>query len=361
MLVLVLLACSSPVRAVQTKPPPAEIADCATLTPCRPDLGVCLRCVSPDHPTWVWNAAPGSPWTLRVHAHLLPDPTPGLDVNVSHPFTDGPDCAHLELDARGFPLRTLPRSASERPEDIYAWTYDGRGRVVEERVDEVPFCPINDYGDEGPCGVPDGTWDRITAYHWQDLAGGGATLRVPGGWEREYDARGRLVRMTSPGPDVRTVDVRRVEHEYHNDRLVATRTNAWTATFAYDTAGRVVEKRFVRADGSSSNTVWMYDAMGNVTNAGFLEYANTYLDGRLVSVRTSSRANNMTPAIVETAREHDARGLVTRLATSEPGVRVMAEQRWIRDERGVPVARSGGGPDEDYRCLAHLAERFLPP
>jgi YD repeat-containing protein len=369
LLPLALLACGSPpsIKAVQTVPPPptsTRIADCATLRPCTPDLGVCLRCVSPDNPTWVWNAAPGSPWTLRSQPHRLPDPTPDLDVYLGYPFTDEPDCAHLELDARGFPLRTLPRSASEGVEDIYEWTYDARGRVVEERVDDVPFCRINKYGDRGRCGVPDGTWDRVTAYRWDDLAGGGAIVRFGGGWEREYDARGRLVRMTPPGPDIRTADVRKVEHEYRGDLLLETRTNASTATFVYDTAGRVVERRTVSADGSSRGTaVWEYDAMGNQTrlrtDAGSIEYANTYRDGRLVSVRTSSRAN-ATPPVVETAREHDARGLLVRLVTSEPGVRVMAEQRWIRDERGVPVAKSGGGPDESYRCLARLADRFLP-
>ena len=68
----------------------------------------------------------------------------------------------------------------------------------------------------------------------------------------------------------------------------------------------------------------------------------------------------MSPPVVETTRERDANGLLVRLVTSEPGVRIMAEQRWIRDERGVPFAKSGGGPDENYGCLARLADRFLP-
>jgi hypothetical protein len=78
-----------------------------------------------------------------------------------------------------------------------------------------------------------------------------------------------------------------------------------------------------------------------------------------VSVRTSSR--NMSPPVVEATREHDADGLLVRLVTSEPGVRIMAEQRWTRDERGIPIAKSGGGPDESYACLARLANRFLTP
>lgn len=345
----------SPATAPVQAPP---IADCAHLAPCSPDLGVCLRCESPNNPTWVWNAAPGSPWTLRVQPHQLPDPSPDLDLYVGHPFPDGPDCARLEFDARGLPLRTLP--ATEQPKDMYAWTYDRRGRVVEERLDEVPFCPINDYGDEGPCGTPDGRWDRVTAYRWQDLANGGAIVRIDGGWEREYDARGRLIRVTPPGPDLRTSDVRKVAHEYRGALLAVTRTNAYTATFAYDAAGRVIEARRV-SDAGTNTVVWAYDTSGNLTRLGTgalaIDYANTYRDGRLVSVRTSS--SSMTPPLVEATREHDAHGLLVRLVTGDPGVRIMAEQRWSRDARGVPVGKSGGGPDEDYRCLATLADRFL--
>jgi YD repeat-containing protein len=363
-LVVALVGCSAPAPRVDARPPtptphPTGI-DCANLPPCTPDLGVCLRCVSPDHPIWVWNHAPGSPWTLRVPAHVLPDPTPGLEIYVGYPFSHGPSCTEFELDHRGLPVRTR---RTGHHQDVHAWTYDARGRVIEERVDKVPFCPINDYGTEGPCGEPDGTWDQTTRYRWRDLPSGGAIVDIDGGFQREYDARGRLVRSTPP-TRIRTTDVREVEHEYRGDRLVMTRTNVSTTTYTYDTAGRLVERQLTRS-GSTHATLWSYDTTGNLTQLGDqdgLTYANTYRHGRLVSIRTSSRGNiQMSPPIVEAIREHDARGLLVRLTTSAPGVHVMAEQRWTRDERGVPTAASGVGPDADYRCLAHLADAQSGP
>ena len=166
-----------------------------------------------------------------------------------------------------------------------------------------------------PCGSPDGTWDDVTTYRWQDLANGGAIVRIDGGCEREYDARGRLIRQTPPGPSIRTTDVREVEHEYRGALLAVTRTNAFTVTFSYDAAGRVNETRTV-----SANDLRRAQARGNTTHGGnvtrlgtgelAIDHANTYRDGRLVSVRTSSR--NMRPPVIEATREHDAHGLLVR-------------------------------------------------
>jgi YD repeat-containing protein len=363
-LVVTLLGCGAPAPQMDATLPPVATPrstgiDCANLPPCTPELGVCLRCDSPDHPTWQWNDAPGSPWTLRAPPHQLPDPEPGLDIYVGYPFSRGPNCTDLEFDKRGLPLRTR---RTDHHQEVYAWTYDVRGRVTEERVDKVPFCPINDYGTEGPCGDPDGTWDQITRYRWRDLPTGGAVVDIDGGYQREYDARARLVRSTPP-TRIRTTDVREVEHEYRGDLLVATRTNASTTTYTYDAAGRLVERQITRPGSAIHTTRWSYDPTGNLTRIGDkddkdgLTYANTYRDGRLVSVRSSSSGNiRMSPPIVEAVREHDARGLLVRLATGEPGLPARAEQRWTRDERGVPTAASGGGPGADYRCLAHLAD-----
>lgn len=348
-LVTLTLGCSGPTVPSSDPPPaPRELAiACDRLAPCDPGLGVCLRCERGDDPSWMWSDAPGSPRALRVRPDLLGSPEPDITLALGHPFFDhGPDCRRFAFDERGMPRRTIPAPGEQA--DAHEWAYDERGRVIEARIDRQPFCVANDFGDEAPCGTPDGEWDEVIAFAWSELADGGSIVRWPGG-ERRFDASGRLVRAVSHDGQV-------TERAYREGRLTQVSSSERTMTFAYD-AGHLTELRRQSSGGPDHVLRWERDPRGNAIGliadgAEVATYDNRY-DGELLRAVCSDWPGR-SPRVLEHTREHDARGLLVREVIGEPGLRVITELVWTRDARGVPASRNGA----DYRCLAPLADRF---
>ncbi len=304
---------------------------------------------------WVWSDAPGSPRASRIRAHLVGHPDPELDQVAGDPFTAGPDCRRFVFDERGFPVRTRPALEGEAPRDAYAWTYDARGRVIEERVDSRPFCDIDDFGDQGPCGEPDGQWDQVIHFTWRDSGDGGSIVRFESGEERSFDANGHLIRATDARGDVI------VESSYVDGQRMLSRTPDQSSTFRYD-GPRLTEMRMHLTSGAERLVLWDYDERGNlrgelIDGVPHVTITNTYRDGRLVAIEREYGPNT-TGGPFELERRHDGNGLLVGESITEDHTRLIRDRRRVRDADGVPLEVSGG-PDEDYRCLASLAPRFI--
>ena len=329
-----------------TEPPQAAavLFDCTALEACRPDLGVCLRCTSPDNPEWVWSEAPGGPQTYATTPRLLSMPSPHLqqDCCFGDPFDAVPDCTRFEFDERGFPLRTRP--AAQR-EPRYRFTYEG-GRFVSSEVDELAWCDSIE-GDQVSCGAPDGVFDRtVMAIRWEGLRAAAG----PNEWL--FDTRGRLLAWRDSGEGSG-------RNTFTGDRLteqaVVNGSDSFMTRLHYDDAGQVVLAE--RASASATFELrWEYDAHGWTTRrvlpSGVTEYDNTYdAEGRLVR-RTERSALGSQPVTLR--RRHDALGLVVEEAAEVNGATVTTRQ-WERDEAGVPLSVVRHGERLDQRCFRHLA------
>lgn len=343
---------SSPAPDTAPSTPATTAIDCASLRPCRPDLGVCLRCTSPDNPEWVWSEAPGSPHIFALSPSTVSMPHPDLqqDCCWGHPFDHHvPDCARFEFDERGMPLRTRPLGEVE---DLFRFTYDA-GRVVAIEIDEVPFCTSNDFGDRSACGVPDGTFDRSTPIRWDGR-------RVTAGTaEWLFDAEGRLREWrTVDGSGRNTFDGDHASEQLRDDG-----SQRVTTRFHYDG-----DRRLVLAERSSTDRSeqlrWVYDAQGWLTRrifpSGVVAYDNEYdEDDRLVR-RTILPVESPTQRSAPRTflRRHDKNGLLVE-ENRQPNGRVGgATTLWERDDRGVPLATITDGHRIDQSCLQPLACYF---
>jgi len=278
-----------------------------------------------------------------------PHPDFQQDCCWAHPFDHHvPDCERFEFDERGMPLRTRPQT---NVEDLYRYTY-AAGRVVSVEVDEVPFCVSNDFGDQSPCGVPDGAFDRAGPILWDDLR---ATV---GRGEWIFDARGRLHEWRTPdGSGRNSFDGDRLS-EQHRD----TGSGMFTTRFHYGADGQLVLAER-SGTGRSDRFRWEYDARGWTTRrvfpTGVVEYDNEYdAEGRLVrrTIRPIESPTQHGPTTT-LLRRHDDHGLLvqqTREFDDRPG---QAVTRWERDDDGVPLAVVFDGRRIDQSCLQHLARQ----
>ncbi|MDH5491377.1 MAG: hypothetical protein OEY14_05435 [Myxococcales bacterium] len=247
------------------------------------------------------------------------------------------------------PLRTRPLGEVE---DLFRFTYDA-GRVVAIEVDEVPFCVSNDFGDESPCGVPDGTFDRSTPIRWDGL-------RVTAGrGEWLFDAEGRLLEWQTTNSSGRnTFETDHMVEQYQDNGV-----QSFTTRFHYN-----ADRQLVLAERSSASESarfrWEYDAHGwparRIFPSGVVEYENEYdAAGRLVrrTIRPiESPTQRGAPATFR--RRHDTNGLlVERRGEAESGG-AAAMTRWERDSEGVPLAVITNGRRVDQSCLQELAHRF---
>jgi len=333
---------------------PTEAAiECASLPPCRPDLGVCLRCTTQGNPEWVWSEAPGSPRVLALSPATMSMSNPDLEQDCcwGHPFDHGvPDCARFEFDQHGMPLAT--RATSE-VEEQYRYGYQA-GRVVTVEVDEVPFCVSNDFGDQSPCGVPDGTFDRSAAVSWDGLR------MTAGGAEWRFDEESRLSEWrTRDGFSGRnTFEGDHVSEQYQDNGSAP-----FTMRFSYDG-----EDHLVLAERSFADHVdrlrWTYDAHGwptrRVFPTGVVEYDNEYDEGGQLVSRVIRPIESATQHGAPTTflRRYDEHGLLVEEKREPNGIVGSASTRWERDERGVPRAVVQNGQRVDQSCLLPLARYF---
>jgi YD repeat-containing protein len=280
----------------------------------------------------------------------MPHPDLQQDCCWGHPFNHHvPDCARFEFDDQGMPLRT--RQVGEAT-DLFRFIYDA-GRVVAIEIDEVPSCVSNDFGDQSPCGVPDGNFDRMSPIRWEGrrvTAGRAEWLFDAEGRLREWDTGERSGRNTFDG-------------DYVSERIRDDGFGRITTRFHYDG-----DERLVLAERSFSDQTeqlrWEYDAHGWPTRrtfpSGVVEYDNEY-DGDNRLVRREIRpieSPTLRGAPTTYLRRHDVNGLLVEEKREASGGSGGGTTVWERDNHGVPLAIITDGHRIDQSCLEPLARHF---